>query len=344
MALLLAPLAAPAQSRAAPKPLTSSLNWVRLPGSEECISPRALATAVEQRLGRTVFVSASKGDLSIEGHIEPAVDPAGWRATITATDARGVSIGVREIRTDRPRCSELDPQITLVITLMIDPDAALSPPPSAAPPAAPPPAPPPAPSEPPPPRNLPPPPRHAPPHTELRVGGAAGFGLLPRVDMGVVGAAAVGPPTLLRFELYGAFWLPTTSVDSAGSGARVWAGYAGPAVCIEGRPQAPLRFGICAGADIGGVGWQSVGFAHERRGVRLLVDGTLRARGEVRIAGPLFGYLGLGGMVPFRRPTFEFSERRMDGTVSDIPIFSVGAAAGSLEWGVALHLPTDGPG
>src|SRR5262249_39169402 len=50
---------------------TSSLNWVRLPGSEECITARALATAVEGRLGRAVFVSASQGDLSIEGRVEP---------------------------------------------------------------------------------------------------------------------------------------------------------------------------------------------------------------------------------------------------------------------------------
>src|SRR5258708_255178 len=46
---------------------TSSLSWLRMPGSDSCIATQALARSVEERLGRRVFVSAAEADVSVEG-------------------------------------------------------------------------------------------------------------------------------------------------------------------------------------------------------------------------------------------------------------------------------------
>src|SRR5262249_47345297 len=87
---------------------TSSLSWVRLQGAENCIATNALAQAVEGRLKRKVFVSASQADVSVEGSVSqtkrgPAPE---WRAAITIRDTHGNVIGTREIQRSGNSCTE----------------------------------------------------------------------------------------------------------------------------------------------------------------------------------------------------------------------------------------------
>jgi hypothetical protein len=84
----------------------SSLSWVRGEGAETCIGTRALAEAVEKRLGRSVFVSAAKADISVEGMVERKDAP--WRAIVTVADADGNILGTRELTSEEEACASLD--------------------------------------------------------------------------------------------------------------------------------------------------------------------------------------------------------------------------------------------
>lgn len=104
---------------------TSSLSWVRLPGTEGCIPTQTLAERVEQRVGRQVFVSASQADLSLEGHVERSADASAFVATLAVSDREGRVLGKRVLRAQGNDCSALDPALVLVIAIGLDPDAAL---------------------------------------------------------------------------------------------------------------------------------------------------------------------------------------------------------------------------
>ncbi len=105
---------------------TSSLSWVRLRGTESCISTQALAERVEQRLGRRAFVSASQADLSLEGHVERASNPAGFVATLVVSDRAGRALGRRVLRVAGDDCQQLEPSLVLVIALAMNPGTALA--------------------------------------------------------------------------------------------------------------------------------------------------------------------------------------------------------------------------
>jgi hypothetical protein len=56
-----------------------------------------LALAVEDRLGRVVFVSPAHADVIIDGRIEPATAPATFRAHITVSSPNGEPLGTRDL-------------------------------------------------------------------------------------------------------------------------------------------------------------------------------------------------------------------------------------------------------
>jgi hypothetical protein len=120
----------------APARRTSSLSWIRLAGADGCVSTQDLARDVELRLGRPVFVSPARADVSVEGHVEPLRGGTGWRATIVLRDAQGAPLGTRELSRKDASCDAMREPVALVIAVMIDPDAALSPAPPPAPPIA----------------------------------------------------------------------------------------------------------------------------------------------------------------------------------------------------------------
>lgn len=115
-----------AQAQAAPAAMqrSSTFGWVRLPGAERCIGTQELAQRVEERLGRPVFVSASEGDLALEGRVERDEDHDRWTATLVMSDRRGRILGRRVLQAPGPDCSALDDSLTLVIAIAIDPGAA----------------------------------------------------------------------------------------------------------------------------------------------------------------------------------------------------------------------------
>lgn len=319
----------------AEEPRTSSLSWLRMPGAEECVTTQALARAVEERLGRAAFVSAAQADLSVEGSI--AKKGAGFAATITVRDAKGETLGTREIARDVAKCEELTDSIALVVALMIDPDAATRPKPAPAPPP---------PADPPPPVVVV---REKPVVVEVPVepkrrepwrfegGGAltAVTGLAPTVAPGLTATALVHPPEIpLGFHGFASLFLPTTA-DGAGASASVDMGYVGGSLCptIRGRHASVMA---CIGGHVGLLRPRAkVGSTPLKEQVLPLWNLLGELRLSVPLVHPIGIFMGIGAALPLLRPTFEY--RRPDGSVSELHRVSVVAATADL--GVGFFVP-----
>jgi hypothetical protein len=157
------------------------LTWRAADG---CIQAAELAERVERRLGRPVF--GAEPDLRIDGYLvaaEGTPKNAKWRARLTLVDAHGTVQGSRDVTSPEASCRGIDDSLVLVVAVMIDPSAALTP---FASPEPPPPGPPPAqqgPTPPPPPpgqlmpqRALPMPWESSPPDKMLLVNGTVYLG------------------------------------------------------------------------------------------------------------------------------------------------------------------------
>ncbi len=117
------------------------LTWKAADG---CIQAAELAERVERKLGHPVF--GAEPDLRIDGYLTAADgSPKGarWRSRLTLVDASGTVQGSREVTSADASCRAIDDSLVLVMAVMIDPKAALTP--FAAPTEPPPPPPPPSP-------------------------------------------------------------------------------------------------------------------------------------------------------------------------------------------------------
>ena len=266
-----------------------------MPGADGCVSTQDLARDVETRLGRSVFVSASHADVSVEGRIEPGVK-GGWRATISVRDDKGTLLGTRDLESAAKSCGEMREELEFVIAVMIDPDAVLAPHPAPAP--APAPAPVPAPA-------LAPVPAPAPalaPAPERRrwrldagssIAGSAG--LLPDVSFGGRVDALLTPPGFVPLEGFGAVW-PYDSIGKTPTGASFWLVLIGGGIC-------PLRFlgtrVLVYGCAAGVVGLLSATGPIATPAVHTpVIAPELEARLSVRLGGPFVARAGLALLVP----------------------------------------------
>lgn len=346
LALLAATVLGNVERDAAAAPRTSSLAWVRMPGAEACIDARTLAQAVERRLGRAAFVPPTRGDVVIEARIEHMQSPEAFRATVTLFDAANARLGVRELQTAGAECRAIDDELELVIALLIDPDATISPAtpaPAPAPPLEPaPPAPhrdtlspaPPAPAVPP--LRLPPPLEPIPP---FRLGVAAsavvGLGLVPGpADIGIALHMHLTPRRGPSFELGGAVW--ASPVVNIVRGAPAFSlAYGSLSVCPLHAARGKSALAACLGVMLGSLRVDSVDLPSEYRRERLVLDLDLSARLRHRLVGPLFGSVGLGVAVPTLRDIFYLTDAA--GMRHDV--FQASLVAGILDAGLGLELP-----
>ncbi|XXT16464.1 hypothetical protein WME94_40150 [Sorangium sp. So ce429] len=338
-------VAAARPARASSGEQTASLSWVRLAGAEACVGARALAQAVEARLGRAALVSAARADLTIEGRIEPG-GSGGWRAVIAIADAGGAVLGTREIATASPRCGGIDSELALAIALMIDPSATLSasaPPPSASPAPAPPPPASPAPVATPPPQVIVqrilipvPPPAPPPPEpwrVEVGAGPLFGLGLLPSPGVAAVIRARLAPPRFLSVEVGGAVWAPHETTTGAFTTRFSWGeGFVSACpVSIGGA----TRLSACAGARLGALRVNGVGFGVDRTDERLTAGVTLDVRLVRRLFGPFTAGGGLGLIVPLVRDTFYY----IDAQGRDREVFQMAPLAGTADVLLGVEFP-----
>lgn len=342
-------LAAPARTaRAAtpddPKTRTSSLSWVRLPGAESCVATQTLARAVEERLGRAVFVSAAQADVSVEGRIEPA-RKGGWRAVVTLRDAKGALLGTREIARADKGCEAMNEPLALVIAVMIDPDAALATPGANAQPQ-PQPTPPPAPAPAPPPQIVyvpvptpapPPPPRKHPWFFEGGAGVIGALGLLPSVAPGVHVDGMIEPPkvpiTLIGF---GAAFLDQTVADAASAGSASFAtGYIGSGLCVLRVRAVHVHLFLCIEGHIGAITARPSGFPGASQEVKALVNSAGELRLSVPVVGPFSARAGASAVVPWLRDRWTYA--RADGT--SVELFRVSPVVGQVDVGAGVIFP-----
>ncbi len=318
---------------------TSSLSWLRMPGADACIATQALARSVEERLGRHVFVSAAEADVSVEGRIEKR--GKGWHAVITMRDGKGARLGTRDVDRADASCDAMSAPLTLIIAVMIDPDASLSGPPAPLPPPAPEPPPPPTPALPPAPTPASPEPEPPPRKDPLRLEGGVGAilvsGLAPALDPGVVFSGLLylpGVPIGLRGVTV--LLLP---MDAERDGARgsVDTLYLGGSLCPTLRRKLVVGM-LCAGGQLGGMR------SHAETKDRGIEEKTLplwnlaaEARVSFPVLPPVSFNAGVAGIVPLLRPTFQYTGAAPG--AGPEKLHKVSAVAMSADVGIAFFFP-----
>jgi len=303
--------AEPAPPRAAK---TSSLSWTRLEGAESCIGARELALAVERLLGRAVFVSTAKAELSVEGRVE-ARDGGAWHAVIVVADEQGQVLGTRELDSAEPDCRSLDDPVALAIALMIDPDAALAPtPPASGPPAPPPevivrekpvyvPVPVERPDEP----AKPPADEEDPWRWAVRAGPVFGAGVMPGLGLGLTASATVEPPWFLPVE-GGAILFFEREAESDGLRGAIDLMLAQGAVCPATLRGYGLVFSTCVEVQLGALWYEGLESAAGQEDTRFAFNLGARLRLDYRVIGPLTVGVGAAGAVPLLRDPIELDD------------------------------------
>jgi len=301
-------------------PRTSSLSWVRMPGAESCLSTRALAEAVEGRLGRSVFVSASRGEVSVEGRVERLIDH--WSAVVTLSAPDGTLLGNRTLESVEPECSALDGPLALVIALMIDPDAAAEPEPEPEPARAPARTPAPAPR---------PPARPSPAPVVLDADArlSIAVGLLPGASIGLTASASLRPPAWPALVAEAALYPPRTARADAGRADFLLA-WGGLAICPVDASPGPLHLRLCGGLLLGALSVRPVGLDGSASGERFVGSGAVRAAAGVRLSGPVLLRGSLALLVPFPRDRF---------LAEGDELFRMSVVALAFDLGLAVRFP-----
>jgi len=99
------------------QPARLVLDYQRGPGAAGCLAPQELASAVEQRLGRAVFVAASAAEM--QAWVRARRVGRGFAIDVELR-AGARSLGRRRLATRARHCSALDDALTLVISLAAD--------------------------------------------------------------------------------------------------------------------------------------------------------------------------------------------------------------------------------
>jgi hypothetical protein len=290
------------------------------------VATSELAKAVEDRLGRAVFVSASAAELSVEGHVEPGPRKKGFTAVLTLRDARGALLGTRELTRPDASCDALTGPLVLVIALMIDPDAVLTP--KSPPPPSPPAAREPVVIEKPVYVEVPAPPPPSAPTWKIDVGAAAisAVGLLPAPNVGVAASGLLHPPKLFPLEGFGAAWFDQ-NVRNGGASASLALGYVGGGLCPLHYERDRLRVYGCA---IGEVGVLTAAPSEGGASVHAYLAGGLEPRLSVRIVGPVAARIGVDAVLPLFRPTI---------TAEGTNLFRASFVGGAADVGLGVLLP-----
>ncbi len=315
---------------------TSSLSWVRLEGAESCIATQALARAVEERLARRVFVSAAEADVSVEGHLSR--DGQRWKAVLTIRDGTGALLGTRTLDSVEPECASLDEGLVFVVSILIDPDAALvEPKPKEPSPAAP--AVEPKPSRVVVRRERVLVPVEKPPEP-WRVGVSALFagalGLLPRAALGVGAAVLLDPPGLWDIELSAAYWFGQSVDAERGASADLSLVHAGAALCPLSLNTGRVRFHTCGGLLLGALRSRGSGFDKQLSDDAPSVYATVPSRLTLALAGPLALTASASFLTPLVRSQVTY--RTPDG--ADRTLFEPSRAAISAALGLTLLFPS----
>jgi hypothetical protein len=298
---------------------------------ETCIAREKLASMVETRLQRKIFVEPSKADVVVELALERKTEH--WSATLTLRSSAGVWFGARELQSEAEDCSGLDESLALVVALAIDvPKDELPPPPAAAakPPERPKPRP----------LRLPPPVERARPSEPAkpwevapRVGLAMSAGILPNVSPGARATLRLSPPDFWNTELGATIW-KNADETSGDRGSHLSFISAEIAICpVKFGPRSvPMR--ACLNQTIGRLSAEGFGFSENRERRRFFYMWGLGLRAAWRIAEPVRLHLGVDAAIPATRDDFFYT----DASGRSVGVYRVSPIVGVAELGVELGL------
>jgi hypothetical protein len=313
---------------------TSALSWVRQPGAEGCIGAPALAAAVEERLRRRVFVPPSDAEVSVEGSIAPVAGKRAFHATFRVADREGRVLGTRELEKPAATCELLADDLAFVVSVLIDPEAALGGAPAPEPAPEPVPAPAPAGPEPLPPPNERPSPETPPRPWRWLAGvdfGGAG-GLVPDVGWVVGAGAIVTPPRWPGLRLRGSSFLPSSHPIENGARADVSLVMGELGVCPLELRSAPFGATACLGGLLGELSARGQGFSDSRGTSALLGAASVAIVAELDLGSVLALTLAPSVVVPLSRATLAYDTAA--GTRQTF--YETGSIAASLSVGVAV--------
>lgn len=301
-------LSFPSASARAEAPRTAALTWTRGAGAEACADVQAVARAVDARLGREVFVSPAHAELFVEGTISRVGEQ--WHVSVAMHDAAGGDLGTREFDEAADAeggCAHLSPSITLVLSLMIDPEAEarVAAAEAAGTPAAP--APPPVEAPPPSPQPEPPTPAVEAPSTRFSLGAGAllGAGFLPRASLGAVIRLGAQVPRVSTFTLEARLVPSMTLNAGSGATANVSRTTALLAICPIALGPRAVQVRACAGVEAGVTNSVGIGFDTNESSLSFASSALLRATVTLRLYENLVLDLGVTGGVALSRPQFS---------------------------------------
>lgn len=339
---LAAGLAAEGTARAEPEPTgrTSALSWVRLPGAEGCVGAPKLAAAVEARLGRRVFVPPADAEISVEGTVAYRADTKRFKATFRVADRAGSVLGVRDVEESVTSCDKLDERFAFVLSVLIDPDAALGAPPAAGeatplpPPEAAPVAPAPAAlAKPETPAAPAPPLRPAEPWRWLAgvdFGGAAG--IVPDVGWVFSGGAIVTPPGWPGLRAKGSSYLPTSRRVEGVARAEIGLVTGEVGICPLQLRRAPFGLTVCLDGMLGELSARGSGFPDSRGYGTLLGGIVLDVVAELAVTRAVVLTLSPALVVPLSRARLAYDDAAGDRHT----LFEVAPVGGSIALGLAV--------
>jgi hypothetical protein len=324
-------LTAPSAAHAEGAKRTSSLAWVRLEGAESCIAAPALAQSVEARLGRKVFVSASDADITVEGTIGRA-PKAGFRAQLRVTAKDGTILGSRDVETRAASCDAIDEKLSLIVSVLIDPDASMAP--EETPPPAP--APPQAviererivvvhdePHAPPPPWRF-----------ELSVGVMGTVGLQPDIGLAFAPSVLLTPPRFWGIRAGGGIAATTSTDAKGGASADASLAHGTLALCPLATRGGRVEALACAGALVGALRARGIGFDTTTTTSSLVAGPFAMGRASLKIVGPLVTSLGLNLVVPIAHAEIGYLTASGENA-----LFRTSAIGAMAELGIGVQLP-----
>lgn len=263
------------------------LAWSQSPGGEACLDRPALVEKLEGTLGHRAFVQSGQAATVIHGTVGP-VPGGGWLAVVEARSV-GQTTFRRELALSGSDCHRLDEAIVLVVALMVDSTELEAP------------------------LAIPSPPEG--PAVGIGPDLAVAFGMLPGVVAGIGLASDVKIPPLWPLALWMHAW-PTSRAPRDGSGGKLGAWTAGGGLCPVALARITWALYGCAGVTGGVIYSSGVGLDIPYSTNRGYGQAELRAGLRVRVAGPVFAGLEIGGAVPFARDSYTYVQA--DGTGRDV--------------------------
>ena len=259
-----------------------NLAW-QAPAAAGCATPEEIQSRVARLTERALAIDAQTAAFRITADVAPFAQS--WRARIALENARGLTLGTRDVQARLPDCHALDVPATLVIATLLD--------------------------------DL-----H---HHEVHAASAAISGTRRNASNVAIGASAAsalglggrswfGGALVLQWPVFGvpmpveaSVYAPVEDLDSRGRGMRSFGFHGGASLCpgLFGGTAVDLR--VCAGAQAGGVWGKGVGLTSSKQGLSALVMVGLEPKLWVAITQRAAAQLSVAGHWVAVRPNFDIS-------------------------------------